>query len=375
MGAVCGKQGAAAEPKTRKAAVEVSDSSQAPHLSQAAPDPASGTCPKPETALASADATAAALDKAKEFSTGDGDGVYLLLLHENSMLSLVQQYSHSKPEVADGDMVLFQVKPPIYVQIKESRFTLQNGKRTLKMGITAAMKSADGQKKVCEAVMEFLRLTCAYSGYIHAYGAIAHAPFSVLLVVSERHDAAGIKDGDDGYRTVGSAADETSQTNAGTEQTGEEAQNNKTEESDAKPGAECPAKGAGDEKSAAEPHKEEVAPAASEGNEQQGGTDEKVKRDKEGEKQTIFQDSTAEAADVTSPKVLEQMQVLRHVAEGRSPNYSLLQFIIVVPLVKAKAEEALKEGWIIDEKNVEELRKQVEKLSRLPSPFSVFFVT
>lgn len=59
--------------------------------------------------------------------------------------------------------------------------------------LQVAMKNADGQKKVCEAVMECLRLMCVYSGYIHAYAAMAGAPFSVLLVVSERHEAVSWK--------------------------------------------------------------------------------------------------------------------------------------------------------------------------------------
>ncbi|CDJ28818.1 uncharacterized protein EMH_0002270 [Eimeria mitis] len=337
MGAVCGKPGAAAEPKTRKAAVEVSDSPPEPNVAQTSPVPAAAVCPKPETTDADATATAVAVDQAKEFITGDGDGVYLLMLQENNMPSLVQQYSHSKPEVAEGDMLLLQVKPP------------------------AAMKNADGQKKVCEAVMECLRLTFVYSGYIHAYAALAEAPFSVLLVVSERHEAAAIKESDDGYKIVGSAADEASQTNAGTEQTGEDA--HKTEGSAAKTGGEAPAEGAGDENSAAKEQKEEAAPTASEGNEQQGETNDKEKKDKGDEKRTIFQDSSPEPADVTTaPKALDQMQVLRHVAEGRSPNFSLLQFIIVVPLTKPKAEETLKDGWVIDEENVEQLKKQVDKL-------------
>ena len=53
------------------------------------------------------------------------------------------------------------------------------------------METADGQKKVCEAVLECLRLTCVYSAYIHAYPAMDNAPFSVLLVVLERHDPVG----------------------------------------------------------------------------------------------------------------------------------------------------------------------------------------
>ena len=54
--------------------------------------------------------------------------------------------------------------------------------------VQLAMKSPDGQKKVCEAVMECLRLACAYSAYIHAYPAMDQAPFSVLLLVLERHE-------------------------------------------------------------------------------------------------------------------------------------------------------------------------------------------
>ncbi|CDJ51442.1 hypothetical protein, conserved [Eimeria brunetti] len=355
MGAACGKQAAAAEPKVRKAAVEVSDAPPDPKVDQPAAVPAAEVCPKPEAAAA---APAAAQDKAKEFSTGDGDGVYLLLVHENNMPSLVQQYAHSKPSVGEADQLLLQIKPPSYVPIKESRFTLQNGRRTLKMGITMAMKNADGQKKVCEAVMECLRLTCVYSGYIHAYAAMAEAPFSILLVVSERHEPASVKDGDDDYKIVAATADETSQTNAGTEQTGEEAQN-KTEEGAAKAEAAKPAEGAGEEKAEAEePKKEEAA----EGSEQQKETNEKEKGEQDKEKKTIFQDTPAEVAEVAAPKVLEPMQVLRHLCEGRSPNFSSLQFIIVVPLVKAKAEEALKDGWIINDGNIEKLRKQIDKL-------------
>lgn len=135
MGAACGKPGAAAEPKTRKAAVEVSGSPPDPNAAQLAPVPASSTCPKPDTAADAANTAAVPDNKAVEFSTGDGDGVYLLLLQEQNMPSLVQQYSHNRPEVAEGDLLLLQIKPPSYVPIKESRFTLQNGKRTLKMGI------------------------------------------------------------------------------------------------------------------------------------------------------------------------------------------------------------------------------------------------
>lgn len=211
--------------------------------------------------------------------------------------------------------------------------------------------------------MECLRLMCVYSGYIHAYAAMAGAPFSVLLVVSERHEAAGIKDGDDGYKTVGNNGDETSQTNAGTEPTGEEAQHGKTEGTSAQAGAEGPAERVGNEETATERRSKEEAPTVSDGNEKQEGTKEKKMEEKGGGKPTIFQDSSEEVADVTAPKVLQQMQVLRHLPEGRSPNFSLLHFIIVVPLSKTKAEEALKDGWVIDEQNVEQLRKQVDRLN------------
>lgn len=128
MGAVCGKKKAAAEPKTRKAAVEVSDAPPDPNSPQPQPIAASAVCPATKPAKKPA-------NKVKEFVTGDGDGVYLLLASENNSTSLVQQYAHSKPELAEGDSLLLQIKPPMYVEIKSSRFVLQNGKRTLKMGI------------------------------------------------------------------------------------------------------------------------------------------------------------------------------------------------------------------------------------------------
>lgn len=116
MGAVCGKTKMAEEPKSRQAALEVTDAPEA----EAKPQPTEPEAKPPP---------------AKEFETGEGDGVYLLLATENNNVCLVQQYAHSKPEVADGDSLLLQIKPPVYVEIKESRFVLQNGKRTLKMGI------------------------------------------------------------------------------------------------------------------------------------------------------------------------------------------------------------------------------------------------
>ena len=128
--------------------------------------------------------------------------------------------------------------------------------------------------------------------------------------------------------------------------------------------AEGPAERVGNEETATERHSKEEAPTVSDGNEKQEGTKEKKMEEKGGGKPTIFQDSSEEVADVTAPKVLQQMQVLRHLPEGRSPNFSLLHFIIVVPLSKTKAEEALKDGWVIDEQNVEQLRKQVDRLSK-----------
>lgn len=51
------------------------------------------------------------------------------------------------------------------------------------------MQNAEGQKRVCEAVLECLRLTCAYSAYIHTYAPLAAAPFSILMIVVERHES------------------------------------------------------------------------------------------------------------------------------------------------------------------------------------------
>lgn len=129
MGAVCGKSTTAAtEVKPRKAAVEVSDSP--PNPNAPVPEiPAAAVCPPTNPAPSEV------VDKAKEFVTGEGDGVYLMLVMENGTTALVQQYAHDKPVTTEGGSLLLQVKPPVYVQIKETRFVLQNGKRTLKMGI------------------------------------------------------------------------------------------------------------------------------------------------------------------------------------------------------------------------------------------------
>lgn len=61
---------------------------------------------------------------------------------------------------------------------------------------------------------------------------------------------------------------------------------------------------------------------------------------------------------------LEQVQVLRHLPEGRSPNFSSLRHLIIVPLGKEKAEETLKEGRVIGDSDVEALQKEVEGLSK-----------
>nr|AET50788.1 hypothetical protein [Eimeria tenella] len=348
MGAVCGKQRAASEPKARRATVEVSGSSPAAGAPQQPPAaaPAAGTDAGGAAAAAPAEpaaAAAAAADKAKEFITGEGDGVYLMLLNENNSQALVQQYAHEKPTVQEGELLLLQIKPPIYVEIKESRFTLQNGKRTLKVGIQMAMKNADGQKKVCEAVLECLRLTCSYSAYIHAFPDLIRAPFSILLLVLERHEPASIKEGPDGGKIVSISAEEASQTNAGTEPTAEEAQKGEGQAAEAAAAAGKP-EGSGDAAPAAAPAA--AAAAANDSN-----------------NQSIFPEGPQEVPEpAAAPKATEQVQVLRHLAEGRSANFSSMRQIIILPLENSKAKEVLKEGSVVEEEQIEQLQKQVEKL-------------
>lgn len=79
---------------------------------------------------------------------------------------------------------------------------------------------------------------------------------------------------------------------------------------------------------------------------------------------TIFQDPPEVITETVTPKALEQVQVLRHLTEGRSPNFSVLRFIIIVPLPKPKAKEVLKDGLLVGDGDVEKLQKQVEKLSK-----------
>ncbi|CDJ67053.1 hypothetical protein, conserved [Eimeria necatrix] len=350
MGAVCGKQNSASEPKARRATVEVSGSSPAAGAPQQPPAaaPAAGADAGGAAAAAAAEpaAAAAAADKAKEFITGEGDGVYLMLLNENNSQALVQQYAHKKPTVQEGELLLLQIKPPIYVEIKESRFTLQNGKRTLKVGIPMAMKNADGQKKVCEAALECLRLTCSYSAYIHAFPDLVRAPFSILLLVLERHEPGSIKEGPDGGKIVSSLAEEASQTNAGTEPTAEEAQKGEGQAAEAAAGAAAgKPEGSGDAAAAAAP----AAAAAAAANDSNN--------------QSIFPEGPQEVAEpAAAPKATEQVQVLRHLAEGRSANFSSMRQIIILPLENSKAKEVLKEGSVVEDEQMEQLQKQVEKL-------------
>ena len=122
--------------------------------------------------------------------------------------------------------------------------------------------------------------------------------------------------------------------------------------------------GAEDKTSAAE-QKEEAAPTASESNEQQGEANEKGKGGTEGGKQTIFQDSPADVTvEETAPRVLEHLCVLRHLPEGRSPNISSVKYLIVVPFTKEKAEEAFKDGLVIDQEEVKGIQGKVDKLSK-----------
>ncbi|KAL8436627.1 hypothetical protein ACSSS7_001557 [Eimeria intestinalis] len=324
MGAFCSKKSKAAQPSARKAAVEVSNAPQDPASPQPPLIPASSVCPSTKPA-----------GKMTEFVTGEGDGVYLMLVGKGATTSLDQQYAHSRPEVEDPDSLLLQIKPPVYVEIKESRFLLQNGRRTLKTGILLAMNTPDGQKKVCEAVMECLRLTSAYSAYIHTYPGMAVAPFSVALV------AADIKDEDGGLKYVAfsSVEDPASSSEvvvAATEESPKEAEEAaKNEEGRKSVEAEAGAK---------------------------HGEKEEGQEGKKEEPPTIFQDSPQTPAEVAPLEVYEQVAVLRHLQEGRSPNFSSLRFLIVLPLSRAQAQEALKDGRVIGEADVEALKKQVEEL-------------
>ncbi|KAL8443038.1 hypothetical protein Emag_006144 [Eimeria magna] len=329
MGAICSKNSRAAEPAERKAAVEVSNAPQDPNGPQPPVIAASSVCPSTKPA------------GQMEFVTGEGDGVYLMFVGKGPAASLDQQYAHSRPEVEDVDSLLLQIKPPVYVEIKESRFLLQNGRRTLKTGVTLAMSTPDGQKKVCEAVMEFLRLISAYSAYIHAYPGMALAPFSVVLVVVERHKPANIKDQDGGLKYVACGSVEGPASSS-------EVVVAATEE--------APKEGEGTEKNEEGKKSMEAEAAAKEGEE------EEAKEGKKKEPLTIFQDSPEALAEATPLEVYEQVAVLRHLHEGRSPNFSSLRFLIVLPLSKTEAQEALKDGRVIGEGDVEALEKEVGEL-------------
>ncbi|KAL8424438.1 hypothetical protein Efla_001040 [Eimeria flavescens] len=338
MGAVCSKKPLPGEGQARKAAVEVTDGPSDPSN----PQPqiaASAVCPSTKTP-----------EKATEFVTGEGDGVYLMLEGMPPSDSLVQQYAHSKPEVGDSDILLLQVKPPVYVEIKESRFVLQNGKRTLKQGITAAMSTADGQKKVCEAVMEFLRLISVYSGYFHTYPGMARAPFSVLLVVQERHKPSSIKDDGKGQKIVTSVAAEGHL--AAPETDAPKAEEPKTEEKEGQAeGAQAPAVEAEAAKQEAEGDKTDQ--------------DEQTESANKAEPEKIFHSPSAVIPDAPALEVLKQVVVLRHLQEGRSPNVSLLHFIVVVPMGKEQAEKEFQEGLVLCEEGIEVLEKQVDALNGL----------
>ncbi|OEH76446.1 hypothetical protein cyc_04833 [Cyclospora cayetanensis] len=347
MGAVCGKQKSVTEPKTRQAAVEVSDAPVGPNSNQPPPIAASAVCPNTARDKGK-------VDKVEEFVTGEGDGVYLMLVTENNTTSLVQQYAHSRPQVPEGDLLLLQIKPPVYVEIKESRFAVQNGKRTLKVGLSLAMGNPDGQKKVCEAVLECLRLTCAYSAYIHCYAAMEKAPFSVLLVVCERHEPACIKDGPDGSKYVTASAEGTQEEKVDAQGTAEVVVSEKVEDP-ANPKAEEAkhlADRAGD---STKDQETENSPTASKG---EKGL-------------TIFEDVNPVVTETTAPKLLKQVQVLRHMAEGRSPNFSLLRYMLVVPLSKPDAENVLKDGTVVDDGGMDALQKSVEKLHGVMVPTAV----
>ncbi|KAL8446323.1 hypothetical protein Emed_005060 [Eimeria media] len=333
MGAICSKSSKAAEPAERKAAVEVSNAPQDASGPQPPVIAASAVCPSTKPA-----------DQATEFVTGEGDGVYLMLVGKGATSSLDQQYAHSRPEVEDADSLLLQIKPPVYVEIKESRFLLQNGKRTLKTGITLAMNTPDGQKKVCEAVMEFLRLISAYSAYIHAFPGMAVAPFSVALVVVERHKPANIKDEDGGLKFVSSGSVEGPATSP-------EVVVEATEE--------APKEGEEAAKNEEARKSVEAEAAAKEG--EQATEEEKGKKK---EPLTIFQDSPDALAEAAPLEVYEQVAVLRHLQEGRSPNFSSLRFLIVLPLSKTQAQEALKDGRVIGDGDVDALEKQIEELRK-----------
>lgn len=158
---------------------------------------------------------------------------------------------------------------------------------------------------------------------------------------------ASIKEGPDGGKIVSISAEEASQTNAGTEPTAEEAQKGEGQAAEAAAAAGKP-EGSGDAAPAAAPAA--AAAAANDSN-----------------NQSIFPEGPQEVPEpAAAPKATEQVQVLRHLAEGRSANFSSMRQIIILPLENSKAKEVLKEGSVVEEEQIEQLQKQVEKLRKFP---------
>lgn len=141
MGAACTKADNSARPQTRKEAFEVKEAVNAEPPSPTVPqqpqtqEVAASPEPKKESSTGKGD------ESLKNFVIGEGDGIYLLLLAEAGG-TLLQMYAHEKPAASDDNLLLIQVKPPVYIHIKESRFTLQGGKRTLKMNVSVSRYEA-----------------------------------------------------------------------------------------------------------------------------------------------------------------------------------------------------------------------------------------
>ncbi|PHJ24330.1 hypothetical protein CSUI_001822 [Cystoisospora suis] len=199
MGAACShkKAGVAKEPHDGQVGLSPGkNAEQAPPPSGSAGSTTGGAkAGEPETTVtapaASPDPAVAptstpVADPVDNFRPGEGTGAYLLQCPEVN-ISLVSQYAKVTPSSEQG-VILLQVKPPPYVQIPETRFVLQGGRRVLKQNISTMKSTAQAKSKFCEVIMEFVRLTGTYHGFLWESALVGEAaqPFSIFYLEQQR---------------------------------------------------------------------------------------------------------------------------------------------------------------------------------------------
>lgn len=253
----------------------------------------------------------------------------------------------------------------------------------LRAWVQAALKTKDGKQKVCEAALEFIRLGWVYSAYMHAFPQLEQSPLSFLYIQTEHHNPVRSSARVGGeecacIRSRGLFASEafvavfdlrakedlTVQDGetfvvAAKEKLSLEGEEKLSLEGEEKPSLEGEAKESGEGA--------DGGPSQGKANVTQRTRDPKRVAASPDQPLTVFGgNDEADAAQVAQPegetkRVLKEVLVLRHSNPGMAFPSSRVKFVAVLPMTSAEAREAFKEGRVIGEADLADLKDAVTK--------------